>query len=102
MSEAACQATGEAATVHCRACQYYSSMLRPFLQHIEAFFGQEIREISCKAIFDFYQRVLSRKHSPLDFKLPATMVLGEALNEVPESPIDPRRFWRPEHGDGRF
>jgi hypothetical protein len=26
-------------------------MLRPFLQHIEAFFGQEIREISCKAIF---------------------------------------------------
>ena len=53
MSEAACQATGEAATVHCRACRYYSSMLRPFLQHIEAFFGQEIREISCKAIFDF-------------------------------------------------
>ena len=37
----------------------------------------------------FYKRVLSRKHSPLDFKLPATMVLGEALNEVPESPIDP-------------
>ena len=27
-------------------------MLRPFLQHIEAFFSQEIREISCKAIFD--------------------------------------------------
>ena len=37
----------------------------------------------------FYKRVLSRKHSPLDFKLPATIVLGEALNEVPESPIDP-------------
>ena len=37
----------------------------------------------------FYKRVLSRKHSPLDFKLPATMVLGEALNEVPELPIDP-------------
>jgi hypothetical protein len=27
-------------------------MLRLFLQHIEPFFGQEIREISCKAIFD--------------------------------------------------
>ena len=37
----------------------------------------------------FYKRVLSGKHSPLDYKLPATMVLGEALNEVPDSPIDP-------------
>ena len=37
----------------------------------------------------FYKRVLSRKRSPLDFKLPATMVLGEILKEVPESPIDP-------------
>ena len=37
----------------------------------------------------FYKRVLSRKHSPLDFKLPATMVLGEILKEVPKSPIDP-------------
>jgi putative two-component system hydrogenase maturation factor HypX/HoxX len=37
----------------------------------------------------FYKRVLSRKHSPRNFKLPATMVLGEGLKEVPESPIDP-------------
>jgi hypothetical protein len=27
-------------------------MLRLFVRHIEAFFGQEIREISCKAILD--------------------------------------------------
>jgi putative two-component system hydrogenase maturation factor HypX/HoxX len=37
----------------------------------------------------FYKRVLSRSRSPLDFKLPAAMALGDAVNEVPESPIDP-------------
>ncbi len=35
------------------------------------------------------QRVHSRDKSPLVFKLPAAMVLGYALNAVPESPIDP-------------
>jgi hypothetical protein len=36
----------------CLALHADRSMLRPFVQHIEAFFGQEIREISCKAILD--------------------------------------------------
>jgi putative two-component system protein, hydrogenase maturation factor HypX/HoxX len=37
----------------------------------------------------FHERVVARKRSPHDFKLPAAMVLGDALNEVPESPVDP-------------
>src|SRR5262249_47657828 len=40
-----------------------------------------------RAFFD--ERVLSRDKSSLDLKLPAAMVLGDALNDVPESPIDP-------------
>jgi putative two-component system protein, hydrogenase maturation factor HypX/HoxX len=35
------------------------------------------------------KHILSRDKSPLVFKLPAAMVLGDALNEVPESPVDP-------------
>ena len=36
----------------------------------------------------FYKRLLSRDKR-LDFKLPAAMVMGNALSDVPESPIDP-------------
>lgn len=36
----------------------------------------------------FYKRFLSR-NKQFDFKLPAAMVLGNVLSEVPESPIDP-------------
>ncbi len=36
----------------------------------------------------FYKRFLSR-NKQFDFKLPAAMVLGSVLSEVPESPIDP-------------
>ncbi len=36
----------------------------------------------------FYKRLLGRQKQ-LDFKLPATMVLRDALGDIPESPIDP-------------
>lgn len=36
----------------------------------------------------FYKRFLSRNRQ-FDFKLPAAMVLGGVLSEIPESPIDP-------------
>lgn len=36
----------------------------------------------------FYKRFLSRNQQ-FDFKLPAAMVLGNVLSDIPESPIDP-------------
>jgi hypothetical protein len=41
-------------------------MLRPFVQHIEAFFGQEIREISCKAILDSERALVPSRWFKLD------------------------------------
>jgi len=41
-------------------------MLQLFVQHIEAFFGQEIREISCKAILDSERALMPLRWSKLD------------------------------------
>jgi hypothetical protein len=41
-------------------------MLRLFVQHIEAFFGQERREISCKAILDSERALVPLRWFKLD------------------------------------
>jgi hypothetical protein len=44
-------------------------MLRLFVRHIEAFFGQEIREISCKAILDSERTFVPLQWFKLDPRL---------------------------------
>jgi hypothetical protein len=83
----------------CIAMHANRLMLRPFLQHIEAFFSQEIREISCKTIFDSERALVPLRWLKLDVastKILAASESGRNCKTVaPGRPVTRKSAWAP-------